>query len=188
MTFAESKDALPQLENQYLALKPLLNRSYYSEGVVKLKPEVIARVSRRMSGVNNPFYGKTHSDEMRLSMSLNHPGRKEIYQYTLDYVYTGKSALSLQKSKDIGAKYTGAARVTENGGSHRGFRYSLLAPVLDPTSGNMVLPVEGRVLNPLRGTGSSRFKPIKVTRSGSDLVQYFVGLRRAITVIKEHDL
>lgn len=111
-------------ENKYLALMPVLNRSYFREGVVKLLvnsiyrihlPEVIARVSRRMSGVNNPFYGKTHSEEQRLTMSLGHTNRVHVYQYTLDYIFTGKEAHSMQKAVEIGAKYTGVDRVIANG-------------------------------------------------------------------------
>lgn len=67
-------------------------------------------------------------------MSLGHTDRIEVYKYTLDYVYTGEKAVSLQKAREIGAKFTGVQRVVSSGGTHRGFRYSSLPPVLDSVS------------------------------------------------------
>lgn len=163
----------------------MLNRSYFSEGVVKLSPEVITELSKRMSGSNNPFHGKTHSLEQRELMSLGHTNRIEVYKYTLDYIYTGDKANSLQKAKDIGAKFTGVQRVVATGGTHRGFRFSSLPPILDVNSNQWVLPAEGRVQDPLKGTGSHLFEPLKVTRKDSLAVQYFVSLRRAVAIIRE---
>ena len=121
-------------------------------------------------------------------MSLSPVDRIEVYKYTLDYEYTGHSAPSLQKAVEIGAKYTGVHRVITSGGTHRGFRYSSMSPILDSQSGKMVLPLEGRIQNPLQGTGSQYFEPLKVTRDNSGGVQYFVGLRRAVTIIREGTL
>lgn len=126
---------MPNYENQYLALKPLLNRSYFSEGVIKLSPEVIAEASQRMSGPNNPFYGKTHSLEQRELMSLGHTNRIVVYKYTLDYEYTNEKANSLRKAVEIGAKETSVRRVIASGGTHRGYRFSTLPPVFDNTLG-----------------------------------------------------
>lgn len=151
-----------------------------------------------MSGMNNPFYGKTHSPEQRKIMSLSHTNRISVYKYSVDYEYTGPEDFrSNRKSSDadslngavrLGAKYTGVQRVSASGGTHRGFRYSNLPPVLDRATGKMVMPLEGRVLDPLKGTGSSQFKPMKVTQRDSDITQYFVGLRRAVTVIQSGEL
>lgn len=188
LTFVPNKESLPLYENAYLALKPLLNRSYFRDDKVQIKPEIVAEVSKRMSGMNNPFYGKTHSPEQRKIMSLSHTNRISVYKYSVDYEYTGQHADSLNGAVRLGAKYTGVQRVSASGGTHRGFRYSNLPPVLDRATGKMVMPLEGRVLDPLKGTGSSQFKPMKVTRRDSDITQYFVGLRRAVTVIQSGEL
>jgi group I intron endonuclease len=188
LAFCE-KSELAKYENAWLALKPTLNRSYYAEGVVKLSPETIASMSASMSGSNNPFYGKTHSPEKRREFMLSREDRIEVHQYTPEFLYTGNSYESINQAvRDGNAHLAGVQRVLKSGGTSRGYRYSTAKPVKDKETGKMVLPINARIQDPFRGTGSHLSAPVKVTCKGSDTAQYFVSQRRAVDVIREGSL
>ena len=138
-----------------------------------------------MTGVNNPFYGHYHSDLTKHNMMLSKTNRKHIYQYLPDYTYTGVEYMSLNKAKDANLHLASIQRILNSGGTSQGFRYSIVAPVLNTSTGLFEMPVSARVQDPFGGTGSAKLTPIMVTHKGSDIIQCFVALRRAITVIKK---
>lgn len=187
LAYCESEN-LKKFENAWLALKPTLNSVFVTNGLSKHSPDTIAAMSNIMSGSNNPFFGKTHSPEQRLAMSMSRKDRIEIYQYTPEYQYTGKHFLSINHAVREGAHLGGIQRVLASGGTSRGYRYSIHAPVLSTVTGKMVLPKSAVVQDPFGGTGSTKLVPVQVTRDGSDILQCFVGIRRAVTVIGSQEL
>lgn len=122
-------------------------------------------------------------------MMLTRTDRVEVYQYTTDYEYTGNKYDSINQAVRLGgAHLAGVQGVLKSGGISRNYRYSIVAPVIDSLTGKLVLPVQDRNLDPLKGTGSSTSTPIQIKHMSSEVIMYFASMRRAIDAVQSQQV
>lgn len=85
-------------------------------------------ISLRNNGENNPFFGKTHSNESKLKMSeyaKNNRERKKVYQYTKDNIFIKEWKSLEEVFITLGYKEQYISRVCRGDrNTYKGFKWS----------------------------------------------------------------
>jgi group I intron endonuclease len=88
---------LSNRENYYLSFKPYYNLKYFLDGKVQHSDVIRAQISESVLGINNPFYGRNHSEISKNNMAYTKFLTKNEQLGSQDY----NKALELSKKSSL---------------------------------------------------------------------------------------
>ena len=100
-----------ELMKWYDSVENGYNISSYSGGTYKRSDETRRKISESMTGENNPFYGKRHTEETKKKLSESHKGKINA---------PTKSVLQFSKDGEFIAEYSSAHEAERQTGCYQG--------------------------------------------------------------------